>query len=602
MRSSFGFPSKRAHFPRWGILCSTLPAAALFAAPATAQSAAQILPPTREEITRERPTPPPLPAPKLEVEGGIERAPCALDGPEFASIRLTVRDVHFEGLKGVTADALRSSYAPYVGTDQPIAVVCEIRDRAATILRTAGYVGAVQVPEQKISDGVVRFNVLMAHVAQVRVRGDASGAERVIAAYLSRLTEQPAFNRYEAERYLLLAGDLPGYTVRLTLRPEGTTPGEVIGDVTVQHTPFYADANIQNGGSKELGRWGGLIRGQVYGLTGLADRTILSAFSTSDLEEQQTVQLGHDFRVGSEGLSLGGLFTYAWARPSIEDANVKARTLLFTAQADYPFVRRLSHSIRGTIGMDIVNQDVDLDGIDLSRDRLRVAFARLGVEASSARLSRPMSLFDEPRWRISALLELRKGLDIFGATDFCNPTEPQCVEVDDILPSRTEGRPTAAVLRYNAYGEFRPAPMLTFALGTSAQYARKPLLSFEEYSAGNYTIGRGYDPGTLLGDSGFGTQAEIRFGSRMQRSANKPAFEAYAFYDHAFVRNRDRLLVLDQSNHLNSVGAGARVSFARFALDAAVAIPLTRVGLFDEKPDPRFLINLTSRLWPWSYK
>ena len=43
----------------------------------------------------------------------------------------------------------------------------------------------------------------------------------MLAAYLSELTKRPLFNRYEAERYLLLASDLPGYTVRLTLgRPE----------------------------------------------------------------------------------------------------------------------------------------------------------------------------------------------------------------------------------------------------------------------------------------------------------------------------------------------------------------------------------------------
>jgi hemolysin activation/secretion protein len=140
------------------------------------------------------------------------------------------------------------------------------------------------------------------------------------------------------------------------------------------------------------------------------------------------------------------------------------------------------------------------------------------------------------------------------------------------------------------------------ALGARAQYAWKPLLSFEEYSAGNYTVGRGYDPGSLLGDRGFGTQAEARFGSRVPASANSAAVEGYAFWDYALVRNRDRLVVVDGSQHLNSVGGGARVNFNRFALDAAVAVPLTRVGLLDKKPDPRFLVSLTSRLWPWSFR
>ena len=214
-----------------------------------------------------------------------------------------------------------------MGRDLPISIVCEIRDRAGTILRNAGYIAAVQVPEQKITEGTVRFNVLMAHLTQVRVRGDATGAEAIIAGYLNQLTKDPVFNRYDAERYLLLASDLPGYTVRLTLRPAGTAPGEVVGDVTVQRTPAYVDFNVQNGGSDALGPWGGLLRAEFFGLTGLGDRTQLSFFSTPDFHEQQTVQVGHDFRLGPQGLSIGDTFTYAWARPEIPDSKVLARTL-----------------------------------------------------------------------------------------------------------------------------------------------------------------------------------------------------------------------------------------------------------------------------------
>ncbi|MEO7634904.1 MAG: POTRA domain-containing protein, partial [Sphingomicrobium sp.] len=251
-------------------------------APLAAQSADQLLPPTREEITRPLTPPQQTRGPRLEVEGGIERAPCALDGPDFQNIKLTLRDVQFDGLQGLTAADLKPAYASLVGREQPISVVCEVRDRAATILREAGYIAAVQVPEQRIEDGTVRFTVLMAKLTQVRVRGDATGAESIIAGYLNQLTKRPVFNRFDAERYLLLASDIPGYSVRLTLRPAGTVPGEVVGDVAVQRTPFFVDSNIQNGGSKSLGRWGGLIRGQVYGLTGLGDRTTLSLFSTSD--------------------------------------------------------------------------------------------------------------------------------------------------------------------------------------------------------------------------------------------------------------------------------------------------------------------------------
>jgi hemolysin activation/secretion protein len=588
-----------AHLLASGILIASTSAASAQSAPPP-PVAPPPLPPTREEVTRPETPQPPLRAPKLEVEGGVERAPCALDGAEYKSIHFVLRGAEFEGLKGLTADQLESAYAPYVGKDVPISVVCEIRDRAGTILRNAGYIAAVQVPEQTIGDGTVRFRVLMAHLTQVRVRGDATGAEKIIAGYLGQLTDDPVFNRYDAERYLLLASDLPGYTVRLTLRPAGTEPGDVVGDVTVQRTPAYVDMNIQNGGSRQLGRWGGLVRGELFGLTGLGDRTVLSVFSTADLHEQQTVQLGHDFRLGPQGLTIGDTFTYAWARPSIPDSKVLARTLLNSFELGYPVVRRQAQTIRAAAGMDYVNQDVKLDGIRLTRDRLRVGYLRLGFDASA--IANNGLAASDPVWRVVNLLELRKGFHIFGATPDCGPLGANCLGAGNVPPSRIEGQSDAAVLRYTGYGEFQALPMIGFALGARAQYAWKPLLSFEEFSAGNYTIGRGYDPGALLGDRGWGTQAELRLGSRVPTRANRPAFEGYFFWDHAAVKNLDRLFVVAGSNHLDSAGGGLRVSWNRFALDTAVAIPLSRIGVDDERPSPRILVSLTTRLWPWSIR
>ena len=142
-------------------------------ASALAQSAPPpFTPPTREEVTRPTRNPPP-PRSRLEIEGGIEKAPCALDSPEFRSIYFVLRGAEFDGLQGLTRADLASTYAQYMGRDVPLSTVCEIRDHAATILRDVGYIAAVQVPEQRIQGGIIHFQVLMAHLVQVRVRGEA---------------------------------------------------------------------------------------------------------------------------------------------------------------------------------------------------------------------------------------------------------------------------------------------------------------------------------------------------------------------------------------------------------------------------------------------
>jgi hemolysin activation/secretion protein len=585
-----------------------LAAAAVFlssAASAQTAPATQPVAPTREEVERTPLRPPAETRPRLTVEGGVERSPCALAGEAFRDVRFTVRSVVFDQLKAVSAETLRPAYAEFVGTEQPVAVICEIRDRAATILRNAGYVAAVQVPEQRISDGTVRFNVLMAKLVAVRVRGDAGSSEQAIAAYLQRLTEQEVFNRNQAERYLLLAGDIPGYDVRLSLRSANAAPGEVIGEVAVIRTPGRIDFNVQNFGSKDLGRWGGLLRGEFYGLTGLGDRTSIGFFSTAEFQEQQTLQLGHDMRVGGEGLVLSGQFTYAWAEPDLDDPNlnVTARTLLATGEAVYPILRTQQETARAAFGLDFINQRVNFNGLPLTRDRLRVAFLRLDLDSIDPASLNGFGGFSaaEPRWRAAGSLQLRQGLDILGASGGCGPNFALCNAPGAVPPSRLEGDATGTVLRFQAYGEYRATRTIAFGLGMRTQYSRDALLSFEEFSAGNYTVGRGYDPGTLLGDRGLGFQAEMRFGSIVPKSADSFSAQPYLFADKAWVWNEDKLNAGDTRRNLTSVGGGLRGVFGDKAqLDVAVAVPLERAGIQTRRGDARLLISLTTNLWPWS--
>lgn len=564
------------------------------AAPTYAQTGP--LAPTREELQRV-PEPVRAPASRIEIEGGLEREPCALDNPEFADVTLTLQDVTFTGLEAIDASLVRPAYADLIGRQHKVSVVCDVRDRAADLLRDAGYIVAVQVPEQSIADGRLRLDVTLAKLTEVRVRGDAGNAEKLIASYLERLTERPVFNRNEAERYLLLASDLPGYSARLALRPAGRAPGEVVGEVTVTRQPFVFDANVQNYGSKEIGRFGGQVRASFYGLTGMGDVTSLSFFSTSDFREQKTVQATHDFRIGGEGLTVFSSLGYTWARPDIDGRDtIRARTLIGTLGLSYPFIRQQGSTLRGSAGLDFVNQVVRQSGDAINRDRLRILFARLNWDTASLDFSKPGYSVIEPRWRAGAALEFRHGLGIFGATNQCGNS---CI-VTGGIPLSVEGAdPTTGVVRASFYGEVRPAPKITIAANVRGQYASKTLAAFEQFAAGNYTVGRGYDPGTLLGDRGIGAQVELRFGSLIPTSAKKMAAEPFLFFDIAKVANDDGDFLPRGQRSLTSIGGGLRATLFGFGLETTLAVPLERTGFRDGKPDPRLLFSISRRLYPW---
>jgi len=330
-------------------------------------TAPQFTPPTRGELA------PPREAldqrrPTLTIDGDLQRASCVLDRPDYADITLTLSGVEFSGLEAVSDVSLDPAYSGYLGRELPLSVLCDIRAQANAILQNAGYLATVEIPEQNLGDGIADFGVVFGRLTALRVRGDAGASENLIAAYLDNLTDGGVFNTFEAERYLLLADDLPGVDVRLSLASAvGGEPGDLVGDIAVVRQAAALDVNVQNFGSEAIGPFGGLLRGEIYDLTGLGDRTFVSAYSTLEFEEQQTYQLGHDFAVGADGLRLGGQLTYSVTRPDLElgGLDLESETVLGSIFASYPLKRSRRSSLYANAGLEIVDQNVEAGDIDL---------------------------------------------------------------------------------------------------------------------------------------------------------------------------------------------------------------------------------------------
>lgn len=573
---------------------------------ASAQAQPQITPPNRTDLV-----PPELrreeQRPTLTIDGDFERPPCALDRPEFAGITFTVAGAQFNGLDRVPGLSLEDAVASYQGREVPVSVLCDIRAEANAILRRQGYLATVEIPEQSLADNIPDFNVVFGRLTSVRVRGDAGPSEKIVAGYLEKLTAESVFNTNQAERYLLLADDLPGLDVRLSLRPAaGGAPGDLVGEIAVIRQRAMVDLNIQNLGSQAIGRFGGVLRGEAYDLTGLGDRTSLALFSTLDFKEQQTVQLSHDFRVGSEGLRLGGQLTWSTVNPSVGLAGftVDSETWFASVFASYPLVRNRRASLFADAGFDYVDQDVSLNGFGLTRDRVRMAFARISGDMTDQQSVLRAGGYSpyEPKFRMRYGVELRQGLDVMSASPDCRPNLLGCLFGGATPPSRIEADPTPLLARVNASVEYRPVPDFTFALTSQAQFSGDALPAFEELAGGSFSIGRGYDPGSVLGDSGVLSSFEMRYGSLAPAAIDGWALQPYVFSDVAFVWNEDPSRSPTNPDRLWSVGGGLRVAWgAGLQSDVLIAVPLERPDLALTRGDVRFMFSLTARLLPWRF-
>lgn len=579
------------------------------AGPASAQVALPSAP-TREELVPPSLGTQPRTGATFRVDGGLERMPCALDNPEFATVRVTLTGVDIAGAQAAAGVDLSSAYTPYLGREMPISVLCDIRARATALLTEAGYLAAVEIPEQRIQGGRAQLRVVLGRLIALRVRGDAGPSERLLARYLQHLVGQPVFNVKEVERYILLADDIAGLDVRLSLRSAaGGQPGDLIGDVAVLRRKAVVDASIQNYGSRALGRFGGLLRTEIYDITGAGDRTGVALYASHDLDEQQTVQLSHDFLVGSEGLSLGGQLTLGWTNPGLGLAGftVKSDTLYAGLRASYPFIRSQARNLSGSAGLDLVDQQVRANGTILSQDNVRAAWARLDYAATDAASIARQGGYTpfEPRTRLALGVELRQGLGWLGASPDCRPAPAVCL-ASGTAPSRIQQDPTPFLLRAELSAEYRPVPAFALAMDLRAQLTRDPLPAFEEMSGGNYTIGRGYDPAAITGDTGIAARFELRHGSLAPRSENGLAVQPFVFLDAASLRNRDPGLRAANPDSLASLGGGVRFAHGKgIQGDVTLAVPLRRTDAQrlanSSRGDVRLLMSLTGRLAPWRF-
>lgn len=518
----------------------------------------------------------------------VTAGPCPLS---TSDVRTTINSVRFTTADGAALPpelaGLLAGVTPPQG-EQPIRVVCELRDQAQARLRAARYVASIQIPQQQIGDGVLQLNVVWGHIKEVRVRGDAGPYEDLVRRRIELLKGLNPLNEADAERVLLLADDIPGLSVSLALRPEGSGPGELIGDLTVNFERFRLFANAQNYNSRYLGRETVFVRGEIYGLTGMGDVTALSLSSTVDFDEQKIAQLRHTMLLDTAGDTLSLVGTVAKSKPDLDALDLRTLSVIGGIEASHPLVRTVRQQVSISGGLEYSTQRTRVYGggesSALNRDRIAAVYLRLDGA------TRKFDFTGQPILQLSGSLELRKGLDILGAT-----TKPS----GDYSLTRFDGDATATVVRGNIQGVLNIGPVAELFAAARGQWSDHALLNYDEFSIGNLTILRGYDPGANTGDRAIGFTIEPRANIRLGTDASAQIF---GFYEGAQLWNLDRDTT-EKKRYLASLGGGVRLNLLRSVrIDVTYTHPLDPpllAGTDVSPPDDRVLASLTIQLVPF---
>ena len=496
-------------------------------------------------------------------------APEAPDQSETTLFTLT--SVRFEGAIAVNPSALETTWRPLVGRPVSFVDLRRIGREAELIYAAAGYpFVAILLTPQEVLGGAVTFRVVEGHISDLSVLGLDPVARRQVTDAFQPLVGRTPLPMSAVEVAYETARQIPGLSLAGALR-RGSEAGGMDLVIQARRKTWRAYANLNNSYSDAVGPWGALAGIDYNGTSRFGDRTSLQVYSTTDLGEQAVLKLNHSRVLNRYGTSVEIQAVRAWASPQAAVAPLDLATDVISASvlATQPLMVRGLFSLRGHAGLEGTNQETRVfSSIRLTNDHLRIATLGLDAQWRGERL----------QWL--AGLEVRKGLDIAGAS-----------APGDIDLSRFGADPQALVFRADLQGDL--GLPLRFALNVRAigQFADTSLTAPEEFSLGNLTIGRGYDPGSSFGDSALAAAIELR--APAFAVASGLTAQPFGFYDTARVWNHE--FGAPDNRTVSSFGGGVRLeATGRFQLTLTYAAPQTApLGFGEPTPGSRLLVNLT---------
>lgn len=421
--------------------------------------------------------------------------------------------------------------------------------------RQDGYIlSRAFLPAQRIQNGVVHVQVVEGFVNEVTVSGNGSRIKPLLLAYGDKIAKTRPLRLAVLERYLLLANDLPGVTVRAVLTPSTTTPGAAELNMVTDEQTFQAYIMHDNYGSRYLGPIQNTVGANVNSVFAPGDSNIMRSVITSQTNELHFLQLMHTQPLGASGVlwTISGSRTRTNPGFLLTPLNVHGKDDLYVTDFAFPVIRSRSKSLTLHAAADYENNSSTVLRAPLFNDHTR-----------SLVLGGVFNFSDSWRGINTISLDGEKGFDIFGAHE------------GGLLRSRLNGRSNFSKLNLNLSRTQSISTRFSAYVAVQSQYAFTPLLSSEEFFFGGPVFGRGYDPAELSGDRGVEGTAELRMDTAPDFRLLK-AIQFYAFYD------AGALWTIPVTGPLikvsgTSTGLGARFYFAKhFSADTYLAKPLTR--------------------------
>jgi hemolysin activation/secretion protein len=515
---------------------------------AMAQTNPAALVPQGSPLPRIAPVSPPNVSPPVAVP---KSTPGALPN---GNVEVTVRSVAVEGSTAYLPAQLAASTMGLEGQVK-VAQIEQARQALLERYRRDGYLLTTVSANFDQGSGALRFVITEGRIADVKLSGDIGPAGVQVLRFLNHLKDLRPIDTASLERWLLLAQDVPGVSVRAVLRPSTEEPGALQLIASVSRTPYSGLFTADNRGAPYTGPEQVLGLLSLNSFTEYGEKTEFSLFHAFP-NTQNFGQVATEVFLGGSGLKLRVYAGQGAADPSgaLRAVGYHGVTQTLGIGLSYPLIRARQQTLSLGAYFDLLESNIHTGDPQVlaSRDNLRVV--RLGADYALQDL-----WLGGDRSAINSIsVRLSQGLGILGASPMRDPLAGRLGERIEFTKVNFEATRTQTLLTFGTRNSVAVQGTL------AGQYSPDVLPSAEKFFLGGARWNRGYYSGQVTGDSALSAALELQYNTGFATDVMGYPLDIgaqfYAFYDWGETWESQRQ---DANHRLYSAGGGVRLSLTK---------------------------------------
>ena len=515
-----------------------------------------------------------------------------------ASLSLKIATIKIQGSSVYSKKELEVYYQNLIGTTLQLNQLFDVAEAITKRYRDDGYIFSNAVipagQQLDVAGANVVVEITEGYIDQIKYQNhqyDSGEKGKLISEYLNKIKSicykpQVDYSRPcplhndILERYILLAKDLSGYDLDVTML-RGSQRGAVNLFVTIQEVKFSGFISADNRGSEFIGPLQIRAGFKVNSVFSSIDSTAFEVLTTDDKDEVTLFKINESLALGSEGFNMYFSGSYSESVPgdTLKVLEIESKSLNINAGFHYPIIRTRSTNLYVNGEFTHRNQKTDIFGISLSEDKLRILRIGLTYDKTDGVGGGGVSLLD---------LTIHQGIHAMDASKKESPDT-----------TRPAGNSNFTKLTMQMSRLQRLSDNISILTEMMGQYSYQRLLVSEQFAFGGENMGRAYDPSEILGDHGAAGKLELQYSSQIQPSWIN-ATQYYAYYDAGitwFRKGDCGCKTEERIKTATSAGAGFRVNITNnISGYLEVAKPLTRNVAAKENQDKRYFVSISARM------